>query len=509
MTDIRIAAPMPVTSAARGGAAAELALKLLQPMQGMLLAGETAEAEVVAVKQPQSFEVMLRLTLGDGRQATLQAVTTRPVALGAAYAVTALTDNRLAGALGHPNLQPLDTLDLDLLPPGTLIQGKVTATQQLAQAKGEQALYRVIVTLLDSPLAGRKLSIESSAPVALGSLLTARVQDGQTLALVPLGGRLDQAALAQQLSGQHSRQGSLEGLFRAAQAVAPNAPGAVREAVAAWLQGVPSMKELGDAKQLMQALGGSGTLLESRLLAGQADALAGDQKANLLRLVAQLLPNVPGGSPLASAQASATLAQALPAFARNAFAALGQQSMRSPGLGFPLPARLLENMDEEPDLEMLLKLAAAAISRLQTHQLSSLAQSQIGPEGQSLTTWQFEVPMRDQQQLVPLQIKLQREDAPPTKDKAREEPLWRLELAFDVDPLGPLQVQAQLCQRVLSSQLWAERAGTAQLIDHELPRLRERLSAAGVVVNELACRQGIPPQGPRTTLQQRFVDETA
>jgi hypothetical protein len=117
--------------------------------------------------------------------------------------------------------------------------------------------------------------------------------------------------------------------------------------------------------------------------------------------------------------------------------------------------------------------------------------------------------MRNQQELIPLQVKLQQEqDARQEKD-TRKESLWRVELAFDLEPLGPLQVQAQLLQGSLSSQLWAERPATASLIDHELRHLRERLLAAGLNVGELACRQGKPPQGQRTNLEQRWVDETA
>lgn len=170
-------------------------------------------------------------------------------------------------------------------------------------------------------------------------------------------------------------------------------------------------------------------------------------------------------------------------------------------------------MDGEADLEALLKLAAAAVSRLQTHQLSSMAQTQVGPEGNLLTTWQLELPMRNQQELVPLQIKLQREEQAPDKQgkktQKEQEMLWRVELAFDLAPLGPLQVQAQLARGSLSSQLWAERASTASLIEAELGHLRERLVAAGLEVGELGCRQGTPPQGPRTQLEQRWVDETA
>ena len=59
-------------------------------------------------------------------------------------------------------------------------------------------------------------------------------------------------------------------------------------------------------------------------------------------------------------------------------------SSKLQALNFPLPARLLQNLDADADLETLLRLAAAAVSRLQTHQLSSLAQTQVGPEGNLL-----------------------------------------------------------------------------------------------------------------------------
>ncbi len=41
------------------------------------------------------------------------------------------------------------------------------------------------------------------------------------------------------------------------------------------------------------------------------------------------------------------------------------------------------------------------------------------------------------------------------------------------------------------------------------PATAEAAAPAGLTVAELACRQGTPPQGPRTTIDQRFVDETA
>lgn len=167
---------------------------------------------------------------------------------------------------------------------------------------------------------------------------------------------------------------------------------------------------------------------------------------------------------------------------------------------------------------MLLKLAAAAVSRLQSHQLGALEQTRQLPDGTQLTSWQLEVPTRNAHDIVPLQVKVQREESPPdegpggqkNEDKeAQREQLWRIDLAFDLEPLGPLQVHARLVRGTLSSQLWAERESSAGMIERELGHLRERLVACGLSVGELACSHGSAPQGARTSLEQRWIDENA
>ena len=50
-----------------------------------------------------------------------------------------------------------------------------------------------------------------------------------------------------------------------------------------------------------------------------------------------------------------------------------------------------------------------------------------------------------------------------------------LELAFDLAPLGPLHVQAQLLRGNLSGKLWAQHSATAELIASQLDVLRQRL----------------------------------
>ena len=509
MSDISSPRPLPpsppvIRSAAT---AADLAVRLLQPLEGMLAAGESAKAEVVAIReQAQSFQVLLKLTLDGGRQATLQAESPRALAQGSALVVTALSDTRLAVVLQAGGDKPLTSLDLQQLPPGTLVQGKVISREVLPP-QGAQTVYRLVVNLLNTPLAGSKLALDSPMALPLGSLLSAQVQGSQSLAFLPLSGRLDQLVLGQQLAAQQNRQASLEGLIKGLQGLRTGDE-ALRGSIDKLLGALPDSTQLSSAKGLAQALESSGVLLEAKLLQGQTGALAQDLKANLLRLIAQLMPQLPGGAATLAGLQNA-LNQNLPNLARQLLGVNAAGSARQQALTFPLPSRLLQNMDGEADLETLLKLAAAAVSRLQTHQLSSLAQTQVDANGNLLTTWQLELPMRHQQEVIPLQIKLQREDSGKTDKPEHKETLWRVELAFELDHLGPLQVRAQLLRGSLSSQLWAERGETTALINAELDHLRERLQAAGLEVGELTCSQGLPPQGPKTTLEQRWVDETA
>lgn len=488
--------------------AADLAVRLLQPLEGMLAAGESAKAEVVAIReQAQSFQLLLKLTLDGGKQTTLQAESPRPLAQGSALLVTALSDTRLALALQAGGDKPLTSLDLQQLPLGTLVQGKVVSRDALP-TQNAQPVYRLLVNLLNTPLAGSQLALDSPLELPLGSLLSAQVQGSQNLAFLPLSGRLDQLVLGQQLAAQQNRQASLEGLFKGLQNLSAG-DDALRGSIDKLLGALPDSSQLSTAKGLAQALESSGVLLEAKLLQGQTAALPQDLKANLLRLIAQLMPQLPGGAGALAGLQNA-LNQNLPTLARQLLGvnATGG-SARQQALTFPLPSRLLQNMDGEADLETLLKLAAAAVSRLQTHQLSSLAQTQVDANGNLVTTWQLELPMRHQQEVIPLQVKLQREDSGKAEKAEQKDTLWKVELAFELEHLGPLQVRAQLLRGSLSSQLWAERADTTQLINAELGHLRERLQAAGLEVGELACSQGMPPQGPKTSLEQRWVDETA
>ena len=497
-------------------------LKLLTPVEGLISAGQTAQAEVLSLKQAdQTFQMLLKVTLDSGRQTTVQTTSNQPLALGTTLVVTQPSAGNLAVTVQQAiasSVATLTRLDTAQLPIGTLLQGKVLTTQVLPQVPGQPLVFRSMVSLLNTALSGSTLSLDSPQPLRIGTLLSAQVQDSQTLKFVPLSSRQEQLAVTRQLVDQQSRQGSLDGLLQRLQNLAPSDQTSteLRSAAARLLAGLPDVQQLSTPKGLALALASSGAFLESKLLNGQNPTLAPDMKGDLLKLVAQLSQGLPANTSLGAIIAANTLAQAMPNFVRNALGMLGQVSAKPSPSGFPLPERLLQSGEGENDLEHLLRLAAAAVSRLQSHQLSSLEQTGVTADGRLMSTWQLEIPMRNMQDIVPLQVKFQREDAAekeqPKERREQCEPkqqLWRVELAFAMEPLGPLQIQAQLIKGSLSSQLWAERPYTASLIESNLAGLRDRLLSAGLNVGDLDCHLGKPPQGPQTRLEQRWVDETA
>lgn len=515
-SEIGATRPLPPTgSRPPPSAATELAIKLLQPLQGLLASGEQVQAEVISLReQQQSFQVLLKMTLANGRQATLPATSNQPLPEGTRLTLTAVSEQRLSATLQAGLDTALTRLNSQAAPTGSLLQARVISSELQAAGKSGQNLYRVLASLLTGQLAGQQIKLDSPQPLPIGSLLSARVIDSQTLQFLPPSAQLDSLEIQQQLNQQQSRQTSLEALLKPLNDLISNnklTPD-LQKTASQLLNQLPDFKQLQNPEHLSKAMAGSGSFFEAHLLSPNAQqSLPQDLKGNLLRLVAQLLPQLPAGSPLSSPLGASLnvnlLTQALPTLLRGMLG--GAAPGKASTAGFPLPARLLTQGSEDADLEALLKLAAAAVSRLQTHQLSSLGQSQTLADGSQLTTWQMEIPLRQAEGFTSLQVKIEQEQSPAQQKNGQPQTLWRVDLAFNLEPLGALQVQAQLLRGCFSSQLWAERASTAQLANAELPWLRERLNAAGFSVGELACQQGVPPQGPRTQLQQRWIDEKA
>lgn len=509
------ALPVRAAAAQASDAGAQI-LQALQSLDDLIPPGSTATAEVLATRPAgQNFQFLLQLQLAQGGSVLLTTQSpTNNLPVGSQLLVSTLGSTQLAVLLqsleGDAPPPPLQQLDLRQLPVGTTLQLRVLSNL-LQQSPGTAPTYEVIAKALSSNLEGRQLKLESARPVPVGSLLTVVIKDSQEVTVLPMAQRLDQLDIDRQLQGQGQRQLSMNALLQWLEDV-PEAdlPPSVGAALKSLLANLEHTEALTTAQGWTRALARSGLQLEQQLLDRSGPDLQEDFKANLLRLVDRLLASVPGDALRNPQVAVQTAQQNLPDALRRALGDAATANRQPTALDFPLGERDGRGLSAaNAELDELLQLATGVIARLQTHQLASLAQTQVLPDGYYLSTWQTEIPWRDGERLGAVQVRFQEERPPPDSRGEARDSLWKVELAFDLAPLGPLQVRAHFASGRLSSEFWAEKGATATLIDTELPHLRDRLLAAGFVVGDLSSRQGRPARNPRTSLEQRWIDDTA
>lgn len=487
-------------------------LRMLEALPQNLVAGQQLQAQVIATREAaQLFNLLLKLQMPNGQQASIQAQSSQPIVPGEILNLTAVGGQNFTFSLSGAQAAPaLTRFDPAQFPPGSQIQARVLQVEPQAQGS-----FRITLTLNSGTQAGQHFVVESPKALAVNSLVSAQVNGRFELSLIPARHSFEQLAVRQELGSQFVRQGSpaqvLQQLMQLAQPGGGSSnplsglPADSQKLVQQLLAGLPELGSKLSGSQIAELIKNSGIQMESRLHGEQTAQQ--DLKASLLRLIGQILPQQAQANPLTAGTQAAVVSQALPQLLRE----LGgpAASVREQALRFPVTSRILEKLDNPNDLGSLLRLAAAAISRLQTHQLSSLAQTYTTPDGTQVTTWQTEVPMRDQDNVVPLQVKFQQEQHNPADEQEQRPPVWRLELSFEIEPLGPLHVQVNLQEDNLSSRLWAEQENTARLVKKELHVLRDKLLAAGLNIRELDCEQGIPPAAPKALIEQRWIDDLA
>lgn len=527
--------------------AAALALQLLRPIDAAVLPpGRSAPAEVVrSTAQAGQFEILLRIARGEGLPPADVSVTSRqPLPAGTQLVIEAVNQTRLLAVLAGstaataPTVDPaLTRLDPARFPPDSQLQARVLSQQPVVQQGVTQ--YMVVARIVQGAGVGALLNLESAKPVEPGTLLTARAGEQGELRVSAATEQQRQLAVTLGLRDSFQRQASPEALMNVLSQLATpgasQAPAALQPIINQVLAHVATVAQLSSEAGVAQAVKQSGLFLENSL-AMLADALkarpAGNAAATpteaatttpaatpplskILPLLATLA-TPPGVEPLPGADLKATLMtllmvvqQQLPPDALKTLALPTgpwlQNAVAKPGL-FPLPSRALQALGESTDLGSLLRLTAALLSRIQHQQFQSLGQTQTFTDGSSQTVWQMDLPLREGQQFSHVQVRVQRDDAAPTRKQPEPIPKWEVRLAFNLGPLGALQSIARLYRGRVSSEFWAERSDTLSLLDAEIQQLRDRLLAKGLDVGELSCHRGTPP-APRQAVQQTWVDE--
>ncbi|RLJ17218.1 flagellar hook-length control protein FliK [bacterium endosymbiont of Escarpia laminata] len=345
-----------------------------------------------------------------------------------------------------PNAQPREN-PIQNLKPGQILQATALSDTQNSQLKLQIGVTRLIAQTQVAIKSGQQLtlSVEKGGKFPELRLLTTlsreQLQANALKMLLPRQQPLAQLfdKIAIQLSNSSSNP----------------APGNVRQAIEGMVGRLLSTDQPRFQQQLRTALQNSGLFTEAHLLRGSGNPA--DLKLNLLRLF-ELINTLLPGKGLNPQQSAAALAA-------------------SDSSGTPLP----------PDSPLrflldLLKQLDGGLARIQSNQLASLPQ-----EDPTRQTWQFELPIRHNEQLDVFRIRLQKE---PGKSGEKEDAVWSLTLRMNLEPLGPMRVQLRLQGEAISSVLWAEQAETTSLIQNNLEKLRSALEKAGLDVTKLEAYQG-------------------
>ncbi|QQD21938.1 hypothetical protein GJQ54_09280 [Oceanospirillaceae bacterium ASx5O] len=337
-------------------------------------------------------------------------------------------------------------------------------------------------------------------------------------------------------------------------------PAAVQRVLQNWLQTLPAPAQLSQPAGLQQAIQNSGLSYEQRLFSALSNPPASNRQSNTTeagnlfrqlwqRAAALAQPNpatsaaastAPGAeaSPAATNPASSNVAALLQAvqqkleqpgqsgsattagniaatspaapgllaslFSSDHKAVLGkalliwaQQLHQHSGNDSPPPRTL--PMLPPADMPETFRLLQAALAQTETEQVQRLQQGD---------SWQLQIPLfyRDGEIPREVQLHLHKDSEQNDADGKRKAVRWRLRLHFDLQQLGPLDIDIELQYPALSATFWSQQAPTLTQLNRELQPLRQRLQQLGVEVQELQVRHGQLPAPERNRISQRLVD---
>lgn len=162
-------------------------------------------------------------------------------------------------------------------------------------------------------------------------------------------------------------------------------------------------------------------------------------------------------------------------------------------LPLSLPAALRDNLPEG------FRLLHSTLAQLEVDQALRL---------QSGNDSSLNIPLfyRDDQQPKEIRLQLQKEDTSANDRDPKKTIRWRLKLHFELQHLGPLDVELEMTLPQIAATFWSEQQGTLAQLQHSLQPLRSRLQQLGADVSELRARHGRLPESTRNSIRHSLVD---
>jgi hypothetical protein len=167
---------------------------------------------------------------------------------------------------------------------------------------------------------------------------------------------------------------------------------------------------------------------------------------------------------------------------------------------------ILVKESTEKVIEALIRQTSSALAKIQLNQISSLNQP-ASPSAETATAqqWLFEIPVNTGSQVETVSILIKEEEEKKAENDNEKEKRWFVNLSFDLEEFGKLQVELTLVGESASSTIWVEQGNTYENISPQLSNLQTRLEALGLNVEKLDCRKGLPPQ-QKTGIHSQLID---
>ena len=146
------------------------------------------------------------------------------------------------------------------------------------------------------------------------------------------------------------------------------------------------------------------------------------------------------------------------------------------------------------------RLLQAALAQTESEQVR-LVQTQ--------DTTQFQIPLmwRDNETVRQDLLCMKRDEEGNTSpDDQTKKSRWQITLHFDLETLGPLDIELDLSPPAVSATFWSETSDTLSEIQQALRPLRDTLTALGADVGELRARHGRKHPGEQPVVRHSLVD---
>jgi hypothetical protein len=297
------------------------------------------------------------------------------------------------------------------------------------------------------------------------------------------------------------------------------APPPVRTAARALLAAALPLEPDVTAADIKRATRNSGIFLEARLAQTPNPQTAGDGKAALLTLLRALriwsVPAAPEESQAATEDDALAEAASDSAPSSAVNGAKAASSAPPPIKGQPPRPQAPTGSSLSADLAstavraQLIRRTEAAVARTTLLQMASSDTGAARPmTAPASASWLFELPVTTLQGPTTLPFEIDR-DADQDGGSgggaagASAHTAWRVRFAFDIEPVGPVWVQAQLRGSAAAVTVLAERPGVAEALSRRAGDLADSLAAEGLKAHVSVSNgaAAVPPAAPG-----RFLD---